>query len=69
LSLLFLSGSNTSTRDYRRFGQVILQNGNRQGRQIVPANWIAASAATSAPTDPWEIGYGYQWWLSIGSGL
>lgn len=35
----------------RRSGQVILQNGNWQGRQIVPANWTAASTATSAPTD------------------
>lgn len=58
-----LGGLNVTTRDYARFGQMILQNGVWQGQQIVPANWIAASTQASAPTEPDRIGYGYQWWI------
>ncbi len=62
-----LGGLNFSTRDYARFGQMILQNGSWQGQQIVPADWIAASTAPSARTKPGKIGYGYQWWIPVGA--
>lgn len=62
-----LGGLNVTTRDYARFGQMILQNGVWQGQQIVPANWIAASTQASAPTEPDRIGYGYQWWIPVGA--
>lgn len=62
-----LGGVNATTRDYARFGQMILNNGYWQGRQIVPADWIAASTTASAPTNPGRIGYGYQWWIPIGA--
>lgn len=58
-----LGGLNITTRDYARFGQMILQNGMWQGQQIVPAEWIAASTTPSARTEPGQIGYGYQWWI------
>lgn len=61
-----LGGLNITTRDYARFGQMILQNGEWQGRQIVPAEWIAASTTPSARTAPGQIGYGYQWWMPVG---
>lgn len=63
-----LGGLNFTTRDYARFGQMILQNGRYGGRQVVPAEWIAAATAASAPTDPGAIGYGYQWWVPKGAG-
>lgn len=61
-----LGGLNVTTRDYARFGQMILQNGAWQGQQIVPADWIAASTTPSARTAPGQIGYGYQWWMPVG---
>lgn len=58
-----LGGLNLTARDYARFGQMIAQGGEWQGRQVVPADWIDASTAASARTAPDELGYGYQWWI------
>ncbi|WP_170604608.1 serine hydrolase domain-containing protein [Ruegeria arenilitoris] len=58
-----LGGLNFTTRDFARFGQMILQNGFWNGKQLVPENWIAESTWPSAPTEPGKIGYGYQWWI------
>ncbi|QFT97186.1 6-aminohexanoate-dimer hydrolase [Roseovarius sp. THAF8] len=62
-----LGGLNLTTRDYARFGLMIEQNGQLGGRQVVPADWIAASTTPSAPTEPGQIGYGYQWWIPQGA--
>ncbi|MGL6209732.1 MAG: serine hydrolase domain-containing protein [Paracoccaceae bacterium] len=59
-----LGGLNMRTRDYARIGQMVLQRGEWQGQQIVPADWIDASIAASAPGG---AGYGYQWWLPEGA--
>ncbi len=60
-----LGGLNIATRDYARFGQMILDRGMWKGKQIVPADWIAQSTITSAKTDTKNDGwgYGYQWWI------
>ena len=55
-----LGGLNMTTRDYARLGQLVEQNGEWQGRQVIPADWLAESTARSAPGDE---GYGYQWWI------
>lgn len=62
-----LGGLNLTTRDYARFGQMIAQDGAYGGRQVVPADWIEASTAPSAPTEPGRIGYGFQWWIPVGA--
>ena len=62
-----LGGLNLTTRDYARFGQMYLQNGFYNGRQIVPADWVAASTLPSAPTKPRQFGYGYHWWIPKGA--
>ncbi|GAB5435630.1 serine hydrolase domain-containing protein [Falsiruegeria mediterranea] len=62
-----LGGLNFTTRDFARFGQMILQDGEYGGQQVVPADWIAESTAASAPTAPGKIGYGYQWWIPVGA--
>lgn len=62
-----LGGLNITTRDYARFGLMIEQDGSYNGQQVVPAEWIAASTAASAPTKPGKIGYGYQWWIPVGA--
>jgi len=55
-----LGGLNLRTRDYARIGQMFLQNGFWNGRQIVPADWVAASTAHQAADG---AGYGFQWWV------
>ena len=62
-----LGGLNFTTRDFARFGQMILQNGVHDGQQLVPADWIAESTQPSAPTAQGKIGYGYQWWIPLGA--
>jgi CubicO group peptidase (beta-lactamase class C family) len=61
-----LGGLNLTTRDYARFGQMLAQGGEWQGRQIVPEGWITESTRASANTAPGAIGYGYQWWIPAG---
>ena len=55
-----LGGLNLRTRDYARFGQMVLQGGMWQGKQVVPAAWIEASTAPQAADGS---AYGYQWWI------
>ena len=64
---IVLGGLIMPTRDYARFGQMIAQNGQWNGQQIVPAAWIAESTVASAPTEEGKIGYGYQWWVPVGA--
>jgi hypothetical protein len=59
-----LGGLNLTTRDYARFGQLFLQGGVWQGRQVVPAGWVAQSTALQAPGG---AGYGFQWWVPTDS--
>ena len=61
-----LGGLACTTRDNARFGQMMCNGGQWQGRQIVPADWVAASTTATAKTAPGEIGYGYQWWIPLG---
>lgn len=58
-----LGGLNLTTRDYARMGQMFLQDGRYNDKQIVPADWVDASTRATAPTQPGAIGYGYQWWI------
>lgn len=62
---IVLGGMVMRSRDYARFGQMIEQDGQWNGQQIVPADWIAESTQASAPTAPGRIGYGYQWWVPV----
>lgn len=60
-------GLSIKTEDIARFGQMYLQQGVWQGRQIVPAAWIAqatsrqVSNGDQADSD-WQQGYGFQFW-------
>ncbi|MEM6562876.1 MAG: serine hydrolase [Pseudomonadota bacterium] len=58
-----LGGLNMTSRDFARFGQMIMQGGVWKDEQIVPRDWIVASTTASAPTQPDEMGYGFQWWM------
>ncbi|NNC97387.1 MAG: serine hydrolase [Gammaproteobacteria bacterium] len=62
-----LGGLNMTTRDYARFGELFRLQGQWQGEQIIPKEWVSESTANSAPppVDPVNdtFGYGYQWWV------
>ena len=51
-----------SARDAARFGQLFLQDGDWNGRQLVPADWIRESTRPQTTFENGEDGYGYMWW-------
>ncbi len=60
-------GLNICTEDIAKFGQLYLQKGNWNGKQLVPASWVDMATARqtsngSNPDSDWEQGYGYQFW-------
>lgn len=60
-------GLSVRTEDIAKFGQLYLQKGKWNGRQIVPESWVAAATARqtsngSSPKSDWDQGYGYQFW-------
>jgi len=60
-------GLSIVTRDIARFGQLYLQKGMWEGKQLIPAAWVeeASSKHISNGDDPesdWAQGYGYQFW-------
>jgi CubicO group peptidase (beta-lactamase class C family) len=60
-------GLNITTEDIARFGQMYLQKGKWNGRQILPEAWVAEASMRqvsngSNPDSDWEQGYGYQFW-------
>ena len=62
-------GLSVRTEDIARFGQLYLQKGQWQGKQLVPAAWVEAATSRqmsngSRPTSDWDQGYGYQFWRS-----
>ncbi len=55
------------TEDIAKFGQLYLQHGQWQGKQLIPRQWIeqATSKQVSNGSDPasdWAQGYGFQFW-------
>jgi CubicO group peptidase (beta-lactamase class C family) len=60
-------GLSIRTEDIARFGQLYLQKGKWQGKQIVPESWVEAATTRqtsngSNPQSDWDQGYGYQFW-------
>lgn len=52
--------------DMAKFGYLYLNNGTWDGKQIVPAEWVAKSTQTQAISEDGKAdGYGYQWWIPI----
>ena len=60
-------GLKVRTRDIAQLGQLYLQKGLWQGKQLIPTAWVeeATKLQTSNGSNPnsdWEQGYGYQFW-------
>lgn len=60
---------NATLRDFARFGMLLANYGNLDGRQIIPEAWVKAATTASAPhlavgaATP-NNGYGYQTWIT-----
>jgi CubicO group peptidase (beta-lactamase class C family) len=60
-------GLSIRTEDIARFGQLYLQRGVWNGKQIIPSSWVDQATASqtsngSNPKSDWDQGYGYQFW-------
>jgi CubicO group peptidase (beta-lactamase class C family) len=60
---------NATLRDYARFGLLLANYGELDGRQIIPADWVKAATSAQAPhlrvgAATKNNGYGYQTWIT-----
>jgi CubicO group peptidase (beta-lactamase class C family) len=53
------------TIDLAKLGQLFLRNGEWEGRQVVPADYVAAATRPqNAGGPPVGMQYGYMWWIT-----
>ena len=57
------------TEDIAKLGQLYVQKGVWNGKQLISSAWVDAATSRqtsngSAPTSDWDQGYGYQFWRS-----
>jgi len=60
-------GLSVTTEDISKFGQMLLQKGRWNGKQLVSEAWVEEAtgyqtANGSNPESDWDQGYGYQFW-------
>jgi CubicO group peptidase (beta-lactamase class C family) len=60
-------GLTITTEEMAAFGQLYLQGGVWEGKQLVPAEWVAAATVKQVENGPsdwpdWDEGYGFQFW-------
>ena len=62
-------GLRLKTEDIAKFGQLYLQKGKWNGKQLLPARWIEEATSfqvenntSKTPAHEWNQGYGYQFW-------
>ncbi len=66
-------GLSLRAEDLAKFGQLYLQKGMWQGREILAPGWVAAATAMQTanggnPDSNWDHGYGYQFWMNKTTG-
>ena len=61
------------TEDIAKFGQLYLQKGMWDGKQIISKEWVAAASSKQISNgnndSSWGYGYGYQFWLNPPGGF
>jgi CubicO group peptidase (beta-lactamase class C family) len=55
------AGLRLRPRDLAKLGQLLLTDGQWNGRQVIPKGWVAES--TTPRIKAYQLSYGYQWWL------
>jgi CubicO group peptidase (beta-lactamase class C family) len=60
-------GLSVRTEDIARLGQLYLQKGMWDGKQLLPASWVGMATSAqisngSNPASDWNQGYGFQFW-------
>lgn len=61
-------GIHCKTEDLAKIGQMMMQKGKWEGKQIIPAHWVEEAtkkqveATNFSYTTDGNTGYGYQWW-------
>jgi CubicO group peptidase (beta-lactamase class C family) len=67
-------GLKLCTEDIAKFGQLYLQKGKWNGKQLIPEKWIEQATSKQVPNDQeshakigvdWQQGYGFQFWRCI----
>ncbi|MFH6601863.1 serine hydrolase domain-containing protein [Maribacter algicola] len=54
-----------SATDMSKFGQLMLDKGNWQGNQLIPASWVEESTKYGRDAEIYGgDGYGYMWWVA-----
>lgn len=68
-------GLRIKTEDMAKFGQLFLQKGKWNGKQVIPESWVEEASSAQIIQNPdlpeaekaksdWEQGYGYKFWRS-----
>lgn len=77
---LGMIGLRLHTEDMAKFGQLLLQKGNWNGKQLIPATWVAEATTKKIDshggnekmppeTNDWVQGYCYQMWRCRNNGV
>ena len=61
-------GLTLTAMDMAKIGQLCLNAGTWNGKQIVPAEWIKDSTSEHSRWKEENMPYGYLWWTGIGNG-
>jgi CubicO group peptidase (beta-lactamase class C family) len=57
------NGIEMTARDAAKFGQLFLDGGASNGRQLVPEAWVKTSTSVQVARSGNYGSYGYQWWI------
>jgi CubicO group peptidase (beta-lactamase class C family) len=63
------SGLHARTEDIAKLGQLYLQQGEWEGVQLIPAEWVKQATSVQVDTPQmtnvdWQQGYGFQFWMA-----